>query len=81
MERVRGEVEKELGYTTSAGIGHNKNLAKVCSAFKKPRAQVSRVALLFLSLVRARARVADHRRSLRFGIRRLCFEHRLSRGF
>ncbi|KAL7416652.1 hypothetical protein BDY24DRAFT_408629 [Mrakia frigida] len=39
MERVRGEVEKELGYTTSAGISHNKILAKVCSAYKKPRAQ------------------------------------------
>jgi len=48
MERVRGEVEKELGYTTSAGISHNKILAKVCSAFKKPRAQVSRVYLFSL---------------------------------
>lgn len=41
MERVRGEVETELGYTTSAGISHSKILAKVCSAYKKPSAQVS----------------------------------------
>lgn len=41
MERVRGEVETELGYTMSAGISHSKILAKVCSAYKKPSAQVS----------------------------------------
>lgn len=41
MDRVRGEVVKELGYTTSAGLSHSKILAKVCSAFKKPYAQVS----------------------------------------
>lgn len=45
MEHVRGEVETELGYTTSAGIAHNKILAKVCSAYKKPRAQVRRFVL------------------------------------
>lgn len=43
MERVRREVVSELGYTTSAGISHSKILAKVCSAYKKPSAQVSRV--------------------------------------
>lgn len=41
MENVRMAIEEELSYTTSAGLGHNKILAKVCSAYKKPRAQVS----------------------------------------
>lgn len=39
MNDVRKAVEDQLGYTTSAGISHNKVLSKLCSAFKKPRAQ------------------------------------------
>ncbi|KAJ9100920.1 hypothetical protein QFC20_005336 [Naganishia adeliensis] len=39
MGRLRGEVREKLGYTCSAGIAHNKTLAKLCSAWKKPNAQ------------------------------------------
>lgn len=39
MESIRGVVETELGYTTSAGIAHNKILAKLCAGHRKPRAQ------------------------------------------
>ncbi|CDZ97941.1 DNA polymerase iota/DNA damage inducible protein [Phaffia rhodozyma] len=39
LDRMRETIELELGYTTSAGVAHNKVLAKLCSAFKKPRAQ------------------------------------------
>lgn len=36
---IRAAVLKELGYTCSAGIAHNKTLAKLCSSFKKPANQ------------------------------------------
>ncbi|GHJ89241.1 hypothetical protein NliqN6_5643 [Naganishia liquefaciens] len=39
MAKLRAEVRENLGYTCSAGIAHNKTLAKLCSAWKKPNAQ------------------------------------------
>lgn len=39
MDKIRDEVRLQLGYTTSAGIAHNKTLSKLCSAWKKPNAQ------------------------------------------
>ncbi|KAJ9100779.1 hypothetical protein QFC19_005518 [Naganishia cerealis] len=39
MATLRNEVRVKLGYTCSAGIAHNKTLAKLCSAWKKPNAQ------------------------------------------
>ncbi|WVQ81880.1 hypothetical protein IAT38_004007 [Cryptococcus sp. DSM 104549] len=36
MWAVRAEVFKRLHYTCSAGIAHNKSMAKLCSAWKKP---------------------------------------------
>jgi DNA polymerase eta len=44
--RTRAETHKRLGYTCSAGIAPNKMLAKLCSAWKKPNAQVSSGLLL-----------------------------------
>jgi DNA polymerase eta len=46
MEGIREAVERDLGYTTSAGIAHNKILAKLCAGHRKPRAQVRRISLL-----------------------------------
>ncbi|WVQ74905.1 hypothetical protein IAR50_004513 [Cryptococcus sp. DSM 104548] len=39
MSEVRAEVYKRLHYTCTAGIAHNKSLAKLCSAWKKPNNQ------------------------------------------
>ncbi|ORY35599.1 hypothetical protein BCR39DRAFT_510982 [Naematelia encephala] len=39
MAEVREEVWKRLHYTCSAGIAHNKAMAKLCSAWKKPNNQ------------------------------------------
>ncbi|KAN0066523.1 N-acetyltransferase eso1 [Thecaphora frezii] len=39
MNRVRANVVEELGYTTSAGIGSNKTLSKLCSSWRKPNGQ------------------------------------------
>ncbi|ODN78784.1 hypothetical protein L202_04339 [Cryptococcus amylolentus CBS 6039] len=39
MSEVRGEVYNRLHYTCTAGIAHNKSLAKLCSAWKKPNNQ------------------------------------------
>lgn len=36
---IRLAVLKELGYTCSAGVSHNKMLAKLCSALNKPNHQ------------------------------------------
>ncbi|KAI9102840.1 hypothetical protein DFS34DRAFT_412582 [Phlyctochytrium arcticum] len=38
-QRIRREVWDELGYTCSAGIAHNKTLAKLCSGLNKPNKQ------------------------------------------
>ena len=38
--KCRAAVHERLGYTCSAGIAPNKMLAKLCSAWKKPNAQV-----------------------------------------
>lgn len=40
-KRIRQEIYDELQYTCSAGIGHNKVIAKLCSSFNKPNNQVS----------------------------------------
>ncbi|OCF37906.1 hypothetical protein I316_00130 [Kwoniella heveanensis BCC8398] len=39
MKDVRDEVFRQLHYTCSAGIAHNKAMAKLCSAWKKPNNQ------------------------------------------
>ncbi|WVQ99976.1 hypothetical protein IAU59_007119 [Kwoniella sp. CBS 9459] len=39
MREVRDEVFRQLHYTCSAGIAHNKAMAKLCSAWKKPNNQ------------------------------------------
>nr|ODO02270.1 DNA polymerase eta subunit [Cryptococcus depauperatus CBS 7855] len=39
MSAVRHEVYRKLHYTCSAGIAHNKSMAKLCSAWKKPNNQ------------------------------------------
>ncbi|ORX38540.1 hypothetical protein BD324DRAFT_621278 [Kockovaella imperatae] len=39
MGELRSEVHKRLHYTCSAGIAHNKAMAKLCSAWKKPNNQ------------------------------------------
>ncbi|KAL7422809.1 N-acetyltransferase eso1 [Cryptotrichosporon argae] len=39
MQILRHEVYKRLHYTCSAGIAHNKAMAKLCSAWKKPNDQ------------------------------------------
>ncbi|WVR07577.1 hypothetical protein IAU60_004619 [Kwoniella sp. DSM 27419] len=39
MRDVRDEVFRRLHYTCSAGIAHNKSMAKLCSAWKKPNNQ------------------------------------------
>lgn len=39
MNRVRQNVLDELNYTTSAGIGSNKTLSKLCSSWRKPNGQ------------------------------------------
>jgi len=39
MQTCRARVHRELGYTCSAGIAHNKMLAKICSSYRKPNAQ------------------------------------------
>ncbi|KIJ66644.1 hypothetical protein HYDPIDRAFT_149468 [Hydnomerulius pinastri MD-312] len=39
MGRIREEVHKKLGYTTSAGISRNKFLAKLSASYKKPNTQ------------------------------------------
>ncbi|KAI9358558.1 hypothetical protein DFJ73DRAFT_143879 [Zopfochytrium polystomum] len=38
-KEIRATVHKELGYTLSAGIAHNKTLAKICSGQNKPNNQ------------------------------------------
>lgn len=40
-KRIRQEIYDELQYTCSAGIGHNKVIAKLCSSSNKPNNQVS----------------------------------------
>ncbi|KAJ1032008.1 hypothetical protein NDA13_002384 [Ustilago tritici] len=54
MNRVRQNVLDELGYTTSAGIGSNKTLSKLCSSWRKPNGQTimrpCSVANFFFSL-------------------------------
>lgn len=40
VDEVRGEVEKTLGYTCSAGVAQNRMLAKLGSGYKKPNQQV-----------------------------------------
>lgn len=42
--RVRGAVESELGYTCSAGVAHNKLLAKLVAGMHKPRQHVGGTA-------------------------------------
>jgi DNA polymerase eta len=37
--KIRGKITETLGYTCSAGIGHNKTLAKLVSAMNKPNKQ------------------------------------------
>lgn len=39
MSELRAEVFKRLHYTCSAGIAHNKAMAKLCSSWKKPNNQ------------------------------------------
>ncbi|OCF57294.1 DNA polymerase eta subunit [Kwoniella mangroviensis CBS 10435] len=39
MKNTRDEVFRQLHYTCSAGIAHNKAMAKLCSAWKKPNNQ------------------------------------------
>nr|XP_018261447.1 DNA polymerase eta subunit [Kwoniella dejecticola CBS 10117]OBR83605.1 DNA polymerase eta subunit [Kwoniella dejecticola CBS 10117] len=39
MKETRDEVFRQLHYTCSAGIAHNKAMAKLCSAWKKPNNQ------------------------------------------
>ncbi|WRT68367.1 uncharacterized protein IL334_005343 [Kwoniella shivajii] len=39
MKDTRDEVFRQLHYTCSAGIAHNKAMAKLCSAWKKPNNQ------------------------------------------
>ncbi|WWD19039.1 hypothetical protein CI109_103497 [Kwoniella shandongensis] len=39
MKETREEVYRQLHYTCSAGIAHNKAMAKLCSAWKKPNNQ------------------------------------------
>ncbi|ORY22231.1 hypothetical protein BCR39DRAFT_551866 [Naematelia encephala] len=39
MGEVRKEIWKRLHYTCSAGIAHNKAMAKLCSSWKKPNGQ------------------------------------------
>ncbi|EJU04732.1 DNA/RNA polymerase [Dacryopinax primogenitus] len=39
VHKVRQEVHKQLGYTTSAGIARNKTMAKLCASCKKPFGQ------------------------------------------
>ncbi|CAG8614410.1 5311_t:CDS:2 [Paraglomus brasilianum] len=36
---IRDSIHRELGYTCSAGIAHNKTLAKLCSVLNKPNGQ------------------------------------------
>ncbi|KAJ3040191.1 DNA-directed DNA polymerase eta rad30 [Rhizophlyctis rosea] len=38
-QEIRDTVFRELGYTCSTGIAHNKTLAKLCSALNKPNKQ------------------------------------------
>ncbi|TPX69749.1 DNA-directed DNA polymerase [Spizellomyces sp. 'palustris'] len=38
-QEIRDTVHKELSYTCSAGIAHNKTLAKLCSGMNKPNKQ------------------------------------------
>lgn len=38
---MRDEVYNQLGYRASAGISHNKTLAKLASAANKPNAQTA----------------------------------------
>ena len=47
---IRKHVHTELQYTCSAGIAHNKMLAKLGSALKKPNGQTVRYTLSFISL-------------------------------
>ncbi|KAF9223455.1 DNA/RNA polymerase [Gyrodon lividus] len=39
MDKIREDVHKNLGYTTSAGISRNKFLAKLSASYKKPNSQ------------------------------------------
>ncbi|KAK8854812.1 hypothetical protein IAR55_003551 [Kwoniella newhampshirensis] len=39
MRELREEVYRQLHYTCSAGVAHNKAMAKLCSAWKKPNNQ------------------------------------------
>ncbi|KAF9648923.1 DNA/RNA polymerase [Thelephora ganbajun] len=39
MERARDQVRTKLGYSTSAGIGRNKFLAKLTASYRKPNSQ------------------------------------------
>eukprot|EP00835_Amoeboradix_gromovi_P006525 NODE_786_length_4265_cov_0.251320.p1 type:complete len:519 gc:universal NODE_786_length_4265_cov_0.251320:2321-765(-) len=39
IHKIRCDIEKELGYTASAGISSNKTVAKLCSSMNKPNKQ------------------------------------------
>lgn len=66
VSKVRSETHQRLGYTCSAGIAPNKMLAKLCSAWKKPNAQVSfcpspeSLTVAEIDTFLAHARVPDH---------------------
>ena len=45
-QQLRSRIFNELGYTCSTGIGHNKTLAKLISAFNKPNKQVHLIVTL-----------------------------------
>jgi DNA polymerase eta len=55
VSKIRSETHTRLGYTCSAGIAPNKMLAKLCSAWKKPNAQVSLPSLCLSNVVWKRA--------------------------
>jgi DNA polymerase eta len=41
VSELRAAVYQQLGFTVSAGVAHNKLLAKLCSGLHKPNQQVS----------------------------------------
>jgi DNA polymerase eta len=46
-KEVRRDIYETLKYTCSAGIAHNKTVAKLCSALNKPNKQVSPATITF----------------------------------
>jgi nucleotidyltransferase/DNA polymerase involved in DNA repair len=41
VAEIRGAIKREVGFTASAGIAHNKFLAKVASSLHKPDQQTT----------------------------------------